>query len=411
MFSNAYDELKARGFIEQVTNEQTVHDLLGSSQVTFYIGYDPTADSLHAGSMVPLMAMHFMQKYGHKPVAILGGGTTMVGDPSGRTELRKMISREAIIANGEKISRQIGTFIDLSAADCRVVDNADWLLKLNYIEFLRDIGRHFSVNRMLAAEAYKMRMETGLSFIEFNYQLLQAYDFLVLFEKYGCTLQMGGNDQWGNILAGTELIRRIHGADAHALTFPLLTTASGEKMGKTAAGAVWLSPEKMSPYDFYQYWINCDDRDVIRFMKFFTPLPLEEIARYEKLQGAEIRDAKQKLAFEVTSFVHGKAEAEKAEQAAKAMFSSAGANAADGAPETSFARADFDGGMPVTSLFTQVGLTSSNGEARRLARSGGLYVNDTRVENETQTVSPEDFDNGRLVLRMGKKKYHIVTIA
>jgi tyrosyl-tRNA synthetase len=408
MFDNAYDELKARGFIEQVTNEETVRELLGAEKVAFYIGYDPSADSFHTGSMVPLMVMHFMQKYGHKPIAILGSGTMMVGDPSGKTEMRRLLKREEIVANGKKISRQIGRFIDLNAEGCHIIDNADWLLKLNYIEFLRDIGRHFSVNRMLAAEAYKMRLETGLSFIEFNYQLLQAYDYLVLFEKYDCKLQMGGNDQWGNILAGTELIRRIHGADTHAMTFPLLTTATGEKMGKTAAGAIWLSAEKTSPYDFYQYWINCDDRDVIRFLKFFTPLSLEKISEFENLEGADLRQAKRRLAFEVTAFLHGKQKAEKAESAAKAIFSG---GTAEGAPETTFARDDFKDGMPVVQLFTQVGLTSSNGEARRMARSGGLYVNDQRVENEMMAISPDDFEKGRLILRMGKKKYHVVRIA
>lgn len=407
MFDNGYDEIKARGFIEQVTNEETVRELLGSEKIAFYIGYDPSADSFHAGSMVPLMVMHFMQKYGHKPIAILGSGTMMVGDPSGKREMRQLLQREEIVANGKKISQQMGKFIDLNAEGCHIIDNADWLMKLNYIEFLRDIGKHFSVNRMLAAEAYKMRLESGLSFIEFNYQLLQAYDYLVLFEKYDCKLQMGGNDQWGNILAGTELIRRVHSADIHAMTFPLLTTATGEKMGKTAAGAIWLSAEKTSPYDFYQYWINCDDRDVIRFMKFFTILPLEEIAKYDQLEGAELREAKRRLAFEVTAFLHGKQEAEKAESAAKAIF---GGDAAKGAPETTFAQDDFADSMPVVQLFTQVGLTSSNGEARRMARNGGLYVNDQRVENEMMTITANDFSDNRLILRMGKKKYHVVRI-
>lgn len=410
MFDTAFEELKARGFVEQVTHEATVRSLLAGEKITFYIGYDPTADSLHAGSMVPLMAMHFMQRYGHRPIAILGGGTAMVGDPSGKTEMRRMLSRDEIIANGEKIARQIARFIDIGDDAGLVVDNGDWLLSLNYIDFLREVGRHFSVNRMLAAEAYKLRMETGLSFLEFNYQLLQAYDYLMLFERYGCRLQMGGNDQWGNILAGTELIRRVHNADAYALTFPLLTTASGQKMGKTAAGAVWLDAEKTSPYDFYQYWINTDDRDVIRFLRFFTVLPLQEIAEYEKLEGAELRLAKQRLAFEVTAFVHGRAEAEKAKAASEAIFGRRGGQIAEGAPETLLSRIEFEHGLPVVQLFTRTGLTPSNGEARRLIRGGGLYLNDRRIEDEKMVVTLEDFNDDYLILRAGKKRYHIVRL-
>lgn len=405
MFANVYDELKARGFVEQVTNEDDLRGLLDRERIACYIGFDPTADSLHAGSMVPLMALHHMQRYGHTPIAILGGGTAMIGDPSGKTEMRQLLTRERIAANGKNIQRQAGKFIDLAGGNARLIDNADWLLQLNYIEFLRDIGRHFSVNRMLAAEAYKARLETGLSFIEFNYQVLQAFDYLVLFRKYNCRLQMGGNDQWGNILAGTELIRRVEGADAHALTFPLLTTAGGEKMGKTASGAVWLDAKKLAPYDFYQYWVNVDDRDVIRFLKLLTVVPLEEIAGYEKLTGAALRQAKQRLAFEITAFLHGQAAAKEAEAAAQAMFGGGDSDAA-AIPETAIAAGDLGDGVPLPNLLKQLGLVTSASEARRLIRGGGVYLNDERVQDETRSVSAADFAGDALILRLGKKRYH-----
>ncbi len=408
MFASVYDELQARGFVEQVSDEEELKTLLNNEKISCYIGFDPTADSLHVGSLVPLMALHHMQRYGHRPIAILGGGTAMVGDPSGKTEMRKMLTREQIEANAEKIKQQIARFIDFQEGLALVLDNAEWLLDLKYIDFLRDIGRHFSVNRMLAAEAYKIRLETGLSFLEFNYQLLQAYDYLILYRHYDCRLQMGGNDQWGNILAGTELIRRVEGGDAYALTFPLLTTASGQKMGKTAEGAVWLDPQKTSPYDFYQYWVNTDDRDVIRFMKLFTVLPLDVIAEYEKLQGEALREAKRKLAYEVTKFVHGPEEAERAAEAARALFEKG--EVVEGVPETEIPASEFEQGFPVATLFARVGLTKSSSEARRLIKQGGVYINGERIRDEQAVLTREHMQDGAILLRAGKKRYHRVRL-
>lgn len=403
MMSSVLDELRARGFVEQVTNERELRDMLERESVTCYIGFDPTAESLHAGSLVPLMALHHMQRYGHRPIAILGGGTAMVGDPSGKSEMRQMLMQETIRANAQAIEKQIARFIDLDSGRALIRNNADWLLELRYVDFLREIGKHFSVNRMLAAEAYKTRLENGLSFIEFNYQLLQAYDYLVLFREYGCKLQMGGNDQWGNILAGTELIRRVAGADAYALTFPLLTTASGQKMGKTAEGAIWLSAEKTKPYDFYQYWVNVDDKDVIRFLRLFTVLPLEEISEYEHLQGEALREPKRRLAYEVTAFLHGREAADAAERAAKALFGGGGDDEA--VPQKSIPVRDFGEGLPVAVLFTKAGLTSSSSEARRLIRQGGLYIAGERVQDENQLLQPDAFPHDGLLLRLGKKRY------
>jgi len=408
MAANVYNELEARGFIEQVTDSQKVCDLLGNESITFYVGFDPTAESLHVGSLVPLMAMKHMQMHGHKPIAILGGGTAMIGDPSGKTDMRKMLSREDIMENSKRIEKQIGSFIDLAPGSGQVIDNADWLMNLSYIDFLRKTGRHFSVNRMLAAEAYKARLESGLSFLEFNYQLLQAYDFLVLFRKNNCKMQMGGNDQWGNILAGTELIRREMGKDAFALTFPLLTTSTGQKMGKTAKGAIWLDREKTSPYHFYQYWINVDDQDVLKWLKFFTLLPMSEIEPYEKLKGAELREAKKKLAFEITKIVHSKADAVDAENAAESLFGNTGIDG--NMPVTSITQRELDDGVSVVSLFTRVGLTASNGEARRMARGGGLYIGSTRVDDERKMITSDMFIEASMLLRLGKKKYHRVRI-
>ncbi len=408
MFASVYHELRARGFVEQVSDEDDLKALLEKHKISCYIGFDPTADSLHVGSLVPLMALHHMQRYGHRPIAILGGGTAMVGDPSGKTEMRKMLTREQIEANAEKIKQQIGKFIDFEHDRALILDNAEWLLNLKYIDFLRDIGRHFSVNRMLAAEAYKIRLETGLSFLEFNYQLLQAYDYLILYRRYGCRLQMGGNDQWGNILAGTELIRRVEGAEAYALTFPLLTTASGQKMGKTAKGAIWLDAQKTIPYDFYQYWINTDDRDVIRFMKLFTVLPLEEIGEYETLQGEELREAKRKLAYEVTKFIHGQEEADRAAEAARALFEKG--EVVEGVPETDIPASEFDQGFPVAALFARVGLTKSTSEARRLIKQGGVYVNGERISDEQAVLTRDNVQDGAILLRAGKKRYHRVRL-
>ena len=408
MADNVYDELKERGFVEQVTNEDELRDLLRNEKVTCYIGFDPTADSLHVGSLVPLMALHHMQRYRHRSIAILGGGTAMVGDPSGKTEMRQMLTRERIQANGEMMGRQIGKFIDIDGGESLVLDNAEWLLELRYVDFLREFGRHFSVNRMLAAEAYKARLETGLSFLEFNYQLLQAYDFYVLFKRYNCKLQMGGNDQWGNMLAGTELIRRALGEESYALTFSLITTASGQKMGKTAEGAVWLDVSKTSPYHFYQYWINTDDRDVIRFLKLFTLLPLSDIAKYEELKGEALREAKRRLAFEITAFLHGADEARRAESAAAALFG--GSKPVEGVPETVLDASEFAGGILVATLVAQVGLVHSASEARRLIRQGGLYMNGERVVDENLKLARGDFDGGEILFRAGKKRYHRVAM-
>ncbi len=407
--SNVYDELLQRGFIQQVSNEAVLSKKLAGEKVTCYIGFDPTADSLHAGSLVPIMALAFMQRFGHKPIAILGGGTTMVGDPSGRTEMRKMLTREQIIANGEKIKQQLARFLDFESGQAIFIDNADWLLNLNYIDFLRDIGRHFSVNRMLAAEAYKIRLEAGLSFIEFNYQVLQAYDYLTLFRRYGCTLQMGGNDQWGNILAGVDLIRRIEGAEVEAITFPLLTNAGGQKMGKTAAGAVWLDAEKFSPYDFYQYWVNVDDRDVGRFLKYFTFLPLDEIKQLESLQGADLRQAKAILAYEITKNVHGEAAAQQARQATQALFGDGAASEA--VPQITMPAENFRQGMGVIDLFVAAGLANSKSEARRLISQGGAYVQGRRIDLIEEKIGLNDFQEGAILLRAGKKRYQKVILA
>jgi tyrosyl-tRNA synthetase len=405
---SVFDELQQRGFVEQVSDEAALRQLLENKKITCYIGFDPTADSLHVGSLVPIMALAHMQRWGHKPIAILGGGTTMVGDPSGKTEMRQMLTREQIVANGQKIKEQLSGFLDFDNGLAMMIDNADWLLNLNYIDFLRDIGKHFSVNRMLAAEAYKIRLEAGLSFIEFNYQVLQAYDYLMLYRRHGCVLQMGGNDQWGNILAGVDLIRRIEGVEAQALTFPLITTAGGAKMGKTAKGAVWLDAQRTSPYEFYQFWINTDDRDVGRFIKFFTFLPMKEIVELEKLQGADLREAKQVLAFEVTKIVHGETESTQARNASLAMFGGGGQT--ENIPSSEWAIQDVQAGISVVDLFVKSGLVSSKSDARRLIEQGGAYVNQRRIESHEEKIDMIDVNDGGLILRAGKKRYHRVIV-
>ena len=409
MSANVYDVLKERGFIAQASDEADLRKMLRGEPITFYIGYDSSATSLHAGSLVPIMAMMHLQRAGHRAIAIVGGGTTMVGDPSGRTEMRKMLTEEAIRANGRAIHAQLDRYLHFDSKDSLALDNADWLLPLNYVQFLREIGRHFSVNRMLAAEAYKQRLEKGLSFIEFNYQLLQAYDYLYLYQNYGCTLQMGGDDQWGNILAGVDLIRRVESVKVEALTFPLLTSASGAKMGKTATGAVWLDADQLSPYDFFQYWVNCDDRDVGRFLRLFTFIPMDEIAELESLEGSDIRKAKQVLAFEATRITHGDKEAEKAQTAAVAAFGRDQKNSEQdmiAMPTTTVSAARLAGGISPTEIFAEVGLTSSRGEARRLIKQGGLYVNDQRVKSLDDLVDEEALTPDGILLRAGKKKYH-----
>ncbi len=401
---NVYDVLKERGFVEQATDEEKVRSML-SKRTTCYIGFDPTADSFHIGSLVPIMSLAHLRRHGHRTIVLIGGGTAMIGDPSGRTELRKLMTRKQIDANARGLKSQLERFIDFSDDGAVMLDNAEWLAPLNFIEFLRDVGRHFSVNRMLAAESYRQRMETGLNFIEFNYMLLQAYDFLHLFRTHGCTLQMGGNDQWGNILAGADLIRRVEGGEAEALTFPLLTTSSGAKMGKTAKGAVWLDAGRTTPYDYYQYWINIDDGDVERFLGLFTFLPMGEVRELSKLKGAELRRAKETLAFEATRINHGEEEARKAQSAAQALFSG-GAGDDSSVPTAEISVSDLREGIPAFELFAEAGLVKSRSEARRLIKQGGAYINGTRVESFDQSVTMDDLDgDSTLLLRAGKKKF------
>ena len=422
MSGNVYDELKERGFIAQVSDETAVRKMLDGEPITFYVGFDSTASSLHAGSLVPIMAMVHLRRAGHRAIAVVGSGTTMVGDPSGKTEMRQMLDETTIRTQGQAILIQLAHYLHFDGTNAIAVDNADWLLPLNYVAFLRDIGRHFSVNRMLAAEAYKLRLEKGLSFIEFNYQLLQAYDYLTLYRKYGCTLQMGGDDQWGNILAGVDLIRRVEGGAAEVLTFPLLTTASGAKMGKTAQGAVWLDAALFGPYDFYQYWVNCDDRDVGRFLKIFTLLPLDEVRRLESLKDSGINEAKRILAFEATKITHGEVEAENARKATAAAFggktipfggkideTSAAAGDITVLPTTTVPRARLEAGISPAELFTEVGLTPSRREAKRLIEQGGLYVNDERIDTVERLLTVKDLGpDGGMLLKAGKKKFHRV---
>ena len=410
MTKNAFDILKERGFVAQTNDEAAIRAALGAGPLTYYIGFDPTASSLHCGSVVPIMAMAHLQRAGHKPVALIGGGTAMVGDPTGKTEMRKMLSFEDITTNGQGILGQIRRYLDLDGTAGRSANNADWLMQLHYIEFLRDIGRYFRVNEMIRADAYKARLEReeGLSFIEFNYQLLQAFDFLRLFEREGCVLQMGGDDQWSNILAGTDLIRRKHAKQAFCLTFPLLTTASGGKMGKTATGAIWLDAERTSPYDFYQYWVNTDDRDVRKFLALFTFLPMEEVERLGAAQGAELNASKEVLAYEATSLCHGKAAADEARAAARAAFGGGGDMSA--MPSTTVEAVRMEAGIPVLDLFVETGLTPSKGEARRLVQQGGAYVNDAVISDPQAKLGAADLKDGALLLRAGKKKYHRVLI-
>jgi len=415
---SVYDEIKERGFVAQVSDEAAVRRMLDTERITFYVGYDSTATSLHAGSLVPIMAMVHLRRAGHRAIAVVGSGTTMVGDPSGKTEMRQMLDEATIRAQGQAILIQLSRYLHFDGTSAIAVDNADWLLPLHYVAFLRDIGRHFSVNRMLAAEAYRLRLEKGLSFIEFNYQLLQAYDYLTLFRKYHCTLQMGGDDQWGNILAGVDLIRRVEGGESQALTFPLLTTATGAKMGKTAQGAVWLDAAQFSPYDFYQYWVNCDDRDVGRFLRIFTLLPLDEIRRLEALKDRGLNEAKRILAFEATKITHGELEAEKARTAANVFLKVDNAKVPmtsetlDLLPTTAVPRSRLEAGIAPAGLFTEVGLTPSRKEAKRMIEQGGLYVNDERIDSIERLLTLRDLGpDGGMILKAGKKKVHRIVAA
>lgn len=422
------DILRERGFIEATTHDQELNDFLNRPGGTCYIGFDPTASSLHVGSLVPIMSLAHMQRNGHRPIAVVGGGTGMVGDPSGKTEMRQFLSLDQIEENARGIKSQLERFIDFKDGKALMVNNADWLAPLQYIPFLRDIGRHFSVNRMIKAESYKMRIdsEEGLSFVEFNYMLLQAYDFLKLFDDYDCRLQMGGSDQWGNIVSGIELVRKMRQETVFGITFPLITTSSGIKMGKTHKGAVWLDPERTTPYEYYQFWVNTDDLDVARFLALFTFLPTEQVADIEKLSGAELNSAKNILAFEATSLAHGYDEAVKAHQAAAEMF---GAREIPGhilpdskiprgfkqednhsVPSTEVSLSILKEGLPVFKMFQMAGLVKSGGEARRLIDQGGAYLNGSRIESFDQLVSEGDALEGEMLLRAGKKRYHRLII-
>ena len=426
---NVIDELKERGFIEQATHDQELQEYIDQGNTTCYIGFDPTASSLHIGSLVPIMSLAHMQRHGHRPIALVGGGTGLVGDPSGKTEMRKLLTKESIEENAQGIKKQLSHFLDFSDGKAIMLNNADWLTKLGYIAFLRDVGRHFSVNRMIKAESCKIRLESedGLSFIEFNYMVLQAYDFLELFKTQECRLQMGGSDQWGNIVAGVELIRRMQQQTAFGVTFPLITTSSGEKMGKTAKGAIWLDPERTSPYEYYQFWVNTDDRDVARFLALFTFLPMDEIRAIESLQGSDLNSAKVVLAFETTLLAHGREEALKAYQAALNMFgkrdvpehilpsSSMPRGAADQADVSvpyTFVEADrLKAGIPAFKLFHDAGLASSGGAARRLIQQGGAYVNGQRIDAFDQLITDQDLDDEKtVVLRSGKKRFHKIKV-
>jgi tyrosyl-tRNA synthetase len=405
---NVFHIFEDRGFIEQVTDRKLVRELL-ENPTTCYIGFDPTAKSLHVGSLLPIMSLVHMQRAGHRPIGVVGGGTGLVGDPSGKTEMRNILTLEEINENAEALKNQLSRFIDFSDGKAIMVNNADWLTDLRYIEFLRDIGRHFSVNRMLAAESYRARLETGLSFIEFNYMLLQAYDFWHLFKQYDCRLQMGGNDQWGNILAGADLTRRLEGEVIHGLTFPLLTTSSGIKMGKTHKGAVWLDASLTSPYDYYQYWINQDDGDVERFLGLFTFLPMEEVRQLGRLKGADMRTAKEVLAYEATKLCHGQEEANHAREASQQLFGTDRAKSPEAAPTYSIGQEELDQGIPAYILFEKAGLCKTRSEARRLISQGGGYINGQRVKTFDQAININDLQQDFLLLRAGKKRYVRIT--
>ena len=400
-----YDELKARGLIAQLTNEEKVRDLLNNGKTSFYIGFDPTADSLHVGHFVQIMVMAHMQKAGHTPIALFGGGTGMIGDPSGKTAMRRMMTREEIDHNVRCFQKQMSRLVDFSDGKAIMVNNADWLMNLNYIQFLREVGVHFSVNRMLSFECYKQRLERGLSFFELNYMLMQSYDFLVLNRKYGCQLELGGDDQWSNIIGGVELIRKADDKEAYGMTFTLLTTSDGRKMGKTESGAVWLDPEKTSPYDFYQDWGNVDDADVIRCLKILTFLPLEEIEAMAKWEGSQLNKAKEILAFEVTKLIHGEEEAVKAQNAARAIFG--GGAHSENMPSTELSDGDFtDGEISVLDLLAKTKLVPSKGEARRLIDQGGISIDDEKVNSVTAKISKSSFEKGFVIIKKGKKVYH-----
>ncbi|MDF1495122.1 tyrosine--tRNA ligase [Caproiciproducens sp. CPB-2] len=404
-----FEELKARGLIAQMTDEEKIQDLLNNHKTTFYIGFDPTADSLHVGHFVQIMVMAHMQRAGHTPIALFGGGTGMVGDPSGKSDMRKMLTKEEIDHNIACFQKQMSRLVDFSEGKAIMANNGDWLLNLNYIEFLRDVGVHFSVNRMLAAECYKQRLERGLSFFELNYMIMQSYDFLELNHRYNCQLELGGDDQWSNIIGGVELIRRKEGKEAYGMTFTLLTTSEGKKMGKTEKGAVWLDPEKTTPFDFYQYWRNIGDDDVIKCLKILTFLPLSEIDELAKLEGGELNKAKEILAFEVTKLIHGEQEALKAQEGARALFGS-GENT-DNMPSTDITSSDFtDGEIGVLDLLVLTKLAPSKGEGRRLIDQGGISVDSVKILSSTEKLSLNRFEKKYVVIKKGKKVFHKVNL-
>ncbi len=424
---NVLEELEQRGFIENRTHDQELTDYIEAGNATCYVGFDPTASSLHVGHLIPIMSLTHMQRHGHRPIALVGGGTARIGDPSGRTELRQMMTYETIAENVSGIQKQLSHFLDFSEGKAVLANNADWLAQLEYIPFLREIGRHFSVNRMVKFESYKQRLNSdeGLNFIEFNYMLLQSYDFLNLFDTHQCRLQMGGSDQWGNIVAGIELTRKMRQETVFGMTFPLITKSDGSKMGKTAKGAVWLDPEKTSPYEYFQFWVNTQDGDVARFMKLFTLLPLEEIEEVNTIEDAAINQAKTILAYEATKLAHGQEEADKAQAAAASMFggreipasllpsstvSRKAVKTETSLPSSSMTASEFEEGIPAFKLFQTAGLCASGGEAKRLIKQGGASINGNKITSFDQMITKEDIEEGSLLLKAGKKRFHKIAV-
>lgn len=408
MKENVFDVLVERGYIEQCTHEDEIKKLLGSEKVTFYIGFDPTADSLHVGHFIQIMVMTHMQRFGHRPIALIGGGTTMIGDPSGKTDMRKMLSKDDINNNANKFKEVFKKFLDFSDDKALMVNNADWLLNLNYVDFLRDVGAEFSVNKMLTAECYKQRMEKGLTFLEFNYMIMQSYDFYMLHKKYDCKMQFGGNDQWSNIIGGVELIRRKDANKAYGMTFSLLVNSEGKKMGKTENGALWLDKDKTSPYEFYQYWRNIDDADVRKCLSLLTFLPMEEVNRLSSLEGSKINEAKEVLAFEVTKLIHSEDDAKKAQETAKALFSGKGDSA--NMPSTEIEKRHLVCGISIIVMMKMAGLISSNSEGRRLIEQGGVSVNGKKINSVDFILTEYDLNDNEIIIKKGKKVYHKVVI-